>query len=224
MSAYRNAIDRTTRTIERRARYFRNQVITVVVVGLLSLAWALAGRSLAPLLGIALLLPVCGLFFFADHRVLDAWRAELLDDWVRRDLELAAFRQAIRANPALPKETTEGMLATLPSAEDLITEQGMSTATRRAVTVATIGRYRWRSDAMALKTLAWAIAGGGLVVAIAKSRWEPLLTLVSLVLLPVVGIWVRHRRIADSRHQEAECRCQPGFSEPDYTRLLDGLT
>jgi hypothetical protein len=224
MSAYRNAIERTALTIEQRARYFRNEVITVVVVGLLSLAWVLAGRLLAPLLGIALLLPVCGLFLFADHRVLDVWRAELLDDWVRCDLHLFAFRKAIRANPALPKETTEGMLATLPAAGDLVTEQRMSVPTRRAVAIATIGRYRSRSDAIALKALAFSVAGGGLVVALEKHRWEPLLTLVSLVLLPVVGTWVRRRRIGEARRQEAEYRGQPGFSEPDYTGLLGGLT
>lgn len=169
MSAYRLAIDLTTRTIERRARYFRNLIVAVVVAGLVSIAWALIARSPAPLAGLALLVPLSGIFFFADNRVLDAWRAGLLDAWVARELDFSAFSAAIRANPALPKATTEGMLATLPSAGSLVEEQRMAIATRQAIAATTLGSHRSASGALALKAAASVLAAGALIVAVAWS-------------------------------------------------------
>jgi hypothetical protein len=223
MSAYRTAIDHTTRAIVRRSRYFRNQIVTVVVVSLVSIAWALIARSPAPLLGVALLVPVSGIFFLADSRVLDGWRAELLEGWTAHGLDLAAFSAAIRANPTLPKETTEGMLATLPLAGDIVEEQRMSTATRHAIAAKALAKYRSASDALAVKVAACAVAVGALIAAAATRRWEPLLGVMSLLSVPIAGGWMRRARLAKSEQEVTACRDQAGFSEPDYARLVAAL-
>jgi hypothetical protein len=222
MAAYRDEIDRTTRTIERRARHFRNQVITVAFVCLLSIGWALLAWSPAPLSGIVLLVPVCGAFFVADSRLLDTWRADLLARWVARDLDMAAFRKAIRANPALPKETTEGMLATLPSVGDLAVEHRLASPTRRGIAAAALATHRTHTDAIALKTVAAAIAGGALIVAAGGRRWQPLVLLVGLVVVPGVGAWLERRRLVESEREVSACRGQAGFSEHDYARVITG--
>lgn len=209
--------------LEKRARYFRNQGVAVVLVGAVSMVAAMAAQSPVPLLGILLLLVPSGMFFVADGKVLDRWRSQLLTPWARGELDMAAFRAAIRANPALPKGTIEGMLATLPDAGDLAAEQRMSTPTRQAIAAATLANYRSNSDAMALKAAASAVGGAALIAAAAMRRWEPLAALVCPLLVPVAVAWMRRGRLAESQREASACRTQPGFSDPDFARLIAGL-
>jgi hypothetical protein len=219
MTAYRSAIDETRLAIERRGRYFRNQVVVVVLVGVLSSIWALLARSTPPLTGLALLVPICGAFFFADHRVVDHWRSRLLSGWVVRDLEITALRLALRSHPALPKATIEGMLATLPAAQDLTAEQRISTPTRRAIAASAVASFRSQSDTLALKTGAAALTGGALIGAVVLGRLEPLGILAGLVAVPVIGVSTRRRRSEESQRELVACRREPEFSEADYVRL-----
>ncbi len=218
MSAYRIAIDRTARVIERRARYFRNQVVTVVLVGAASIAWALAAHSPSGLAGILFLVPVCGLFFFADAKLLNQWRSGLLASWETGDLEIAALRDALRANPSLPKETTEGMLATLPAASDLAAEQRLLTPTRHTIAATSRAVHGARTDRLLLDAVLSGVAAVSLVAALGTSAWTPLLGLAVLVLRLPLGAWTQRRRL-DARDAEVEaCRRQPGFSE-EWTSL-----
>ncbi len=132
MSAYRIAIDQTTKMIDNRARYFRNLVVAVVVLTLGSLGWAAVTWTFLPLSGLLLLLPLCGRFFFLDAKLLNDWRSQLLDAWVKNDIEFRGFCDAVSAIPTLPKNTIQSMLATLPSAGDLAAEQRISSSTREA--------------------------------------------------------------------------------------------
>lgn len=66
VSAYKIAIDQIITVINNRARYFRNLVVVVVAMSLGLLAWGLVTWSLSPLVGLLLLVPACGLFFFFD--------------------------------------------------------------------------------------------------------------------------------------------------------------
>jgi hypothetical protein len=219
MTAYRSAIDETRLTIERRGLYFRNQVVAVVLVGVLSTIWALLVRSTLPLAGLALLVPICGVFFFVDHRVVDHWRSRLLSGWVVRDLDITALCQVLRSHPALPKATMEGMLATLPSAQDLTTEQRISTPTRRAIAACALANSRSQSDTLALKTGSAALTGGALIGAVVLGRLEPLGILAGLLAVPVLGVRSRRRRSEESKRELVACRRDPEFSEADYVRL-----
>jgi hypothetical protein len=219
MSAYQVAIEATIRAIEQRARYFRNQIVLVVAVSLAPVTWALLAHSTRPLAGAMLLIPVLGAFVFADHRVVDEWRSGLLAQWAASDLDFAALRSAIRAHPAFPRETTEGMLATLPSAGVLTLEQGISRPTRRAVAAVTLASSRTCSDVIALKVAASGIIGGALVTTAVMGRWQPLTILASLPLIVVVGTLLRGWRRSDSERIVAVCRGEPEFSEADFARL-----
>jgi hypothetical protein len=193
MSPYRMALDLTAHTIHRRIRYFRNLIVAVVIVGIVAIVWALLARSAAGLVEAAVLVPLCGLFFVADYRALDAWRTELLASWVAWDIDFAALSAAIRANPSLPRHTTEGMLATLPTVGDLAEEQQMATSTREAIAAEVISRYRSASDAMVLKTAASALVACALIGAVVMRGWTPLWVLLGLTFLPIAGSWLSRK-------------------------------
>jgi hypothetical protein len=220
VSAYRTAIDRTARVIERRARFYRNLVVAVVLIGVASLAVALLARSLAGLAGVLFLVPACGFFVHADARLLNDWRSGVLARWARGELDLAALRPALHAHPGLPRDTLDGMLGTLPSTADLAEEQRILAPSRQAAAAANRAMHQVRSDLLLLDATVSGIAAAGLVGALWLATWMPLLGLIVLVLRLPLGAWTRRRRLAARDADVAACRRQPGFSEPDYARLL----
>ena len=220
MSAYRTAIERTTRVIERRARYYRNLVVAVVLIGVASVAWALAARTLSGLAGVLFLVPACGLFFFADARLLNQWRSGVLASWASGELDLAAFRSAMRAHPGLPQETRDAMLGTLPSTAELLEEQRILPPTRQAAVAASLMVHGGRADSLLLNTVTTGVAVSALVAALWMRTWTPLVGLAVLGLWPPLASWMRRRRLAAREAELAACRRRPGFSEADYARLL----
>jgi hypothetical protein len=223
VSPYRIAIDRTTDTIDRRARYFRNLIVAVVMVGLGSLGWTVVSRNFSPLAGLLLLLPLCGLFFFLDAELLDNWRSHLLEAWVKKDIDFQAFCDAVNAVPKLPKETLGSMLATLPSAPDLVAEQRVSSSTREGVAAAVAGSHASQSDAVALKAAAAAIVSGAVIVALASRSWEPLSGGLATLLLPILGKWLKRRRIEAVKKRTSTARAKPDFSNEKYEEQVSFL-
>jgi len=219
-SAYSVAIEQTTRVIERRAKSFRNLVVVVVLIGSASLVWALVTRSPSGLAGWFFIVPACGFYLVADARLLNDWRSELLARWARRELDLAAFRDAIRAHPALPKDTTEAMLATLPLTEGVVSEQRILPPTRHAAASDSGALHHGRADSILLNAAASAIAASAVAASLWTGTWTPLLGLTTLVLRPAVGLGIRRRRRAARQAEVETCRTQAGFSEADYARLL----
>jgi hypothetical protein len=193
-SAYRAAIDHTVVTIERRARAFRRQTIAVATLGLGSVVWAAVARTPSALAGLLLLVPVCGCFVLVDAQLLTEWRSGILAAWARRDLDLAALRQAILAHPGLPKGTTEAMLAGLPSVGDLTAEQRVAVQNRRAMAAQSETLHQERTDALVRATAASGILVIAVLAALWSRAWMPLLGLGALPLLPVLGTWMRRRR------------------------------
>lgn len=224
MTSYSAAIHRTNEALEARARNFRHQVVTLLVLGLVPVVLAVVARSPVPLVWLVLLVPGCGSFLWVDHVAVERWRSEILAAWAMGELDVSAFCRAIRANPAHPTDTIEGMLVTLPSAGDLAAEQRLSSATRRAIAAATSADGRVRSDVMALKIAASLIVAGVLVAAVTMHRREPLAALASLVLLPAARLELRHRQRAECHRAVRGYRTQAGFSEGDYARALAVLS
>ncbi len=218
MSAYRTATDQTTAVIDRRARYFRNQVVIVVAIAVLAVGAALVW-SAAALWAWLLLVPSCGLYFYADSRALNGWRSSVLGPWTARDLDLVAWGQAIRANPVLPKETTGAMLATLPIASDLVTEQKILTPTRRAIAAECIGRHSEKGAVLLLNALASGLVVAILLSAVWMRAWAPMLGLLALAALPLFRMWIGRRWRWRCEKEVAACRTEVGFSEEDYARL-----
>jgi hypothetical protein len=215
VSAYRAAIERTTETIEIRARYFRNHVIAVVALCLAAAVCAVAMRAPVALLGMFFLIPLAGLFFFADSSSLARWRAELLAGWVRRDLDFAALRVALGSTPTLPKQTVLGMLATLPDLGELPVEQRIPTPIRATV-AAVSGEIQRRNRAvLGVRIAASALAVSGVVVSVMVSSSIPLVGLLALCLLPVATGYIRRRYVLR--------RDRVVSLSPDCARLIGAL-
>jgi hypothetical protein len=223
VSPYRAAIDRTTDTIDLRAKYFRNLIITVVATALLPITWAVIIRRLAPLSGPLFLLPICGLFFVLDAKLLDDWRFHLLEAWVKKDIDFLAFCEAVNAVPKLPKETLASMLATLPNVDDLAEEQRISSSTREAVAAVVTGIHACQSNIVALKAVAAATVSGSVIVAVALRMWEPLLGGLAVFFLPVLGTWLKRKSTDVVKERTLAARAKPDFSDEKYRQLVKGL-
>lgn len=222
MSAYRTAIDDTTRIIDLRARYFRNQIVIVVSIGALVVGAALF-RGAAALWAWLLIVPACAVFFYVDARVLNSWREAMLGAWISPQIDLEVLRQTIRANPAMPKGTAEGMLETLPAAGDLVAEQKLQPSTRAAIAAVSLAMHRAKADALLLQTIASAILVGAVLTALWTHSWNPLSAIASVAALPAVRVWAARRRLNRADAEVAACRRQDGFSEADFERLRAAL-
>src|SRR5215470_11285497 len=145
MSAYRLAIVQTITTIDTRARYFRDFVVADLVLTFGSMGWAAVTWTFSPLACLLLLFPAWGLFFLLDAKLVNDWRSRLLDAWVKKEIELRGFCDAVSAIPTLPKETLQSMLATLPSVGDLPTEQQTPSSIREATAALTTRMHAGQS-------------------------------------------------------------------------------
>ncbi|HUQ84050.1 MAG TPA: hypothetical protein VM076_23065 [Gemmatimonadaceae bacterium] len=222
-SAYRNAIEQTTRVIERRAKSFRNLIVAVVIVGLGSVVWGIVARPSLGVAGLLLLLPACGVFFYVDAILVRDWRSAILTRWVERELDLSAFRDAIRANPSLPSNTTAAMLATLPRTDSLVAERAIASPTRQAVDAESRFAHGKREDTLGLNVVSVTVAVSAAIAALWARTWAPLLGLTALGLPPLMGLWVHRRHRAARDAQLANCRREPAFDEAEYQRLLTAL-
>jgi hypothetical protein len=223
VSPYRVAIDRTTNTIDTRARYFRNLIVIVVTLTLVSIIGAAVARRFFPLTGLLLLLPTCGFFFVLDSKLLGNWRSRLLEAWAKKDIDFRALYEALNAVPKLPKETLRSMLATLPSAGDLPAEQRISSSTREAVAAAVADIHARQSDTVVLKAAFTAIVSTSVIVAMALRIWEPLLGNVAVFVLPISKAWLNRKRMGEVRKRMLAARAKPDFNNEKYGQLVKSL-
>jgi hypothetical protein len=224
MSAYRIAILQTITTIDTRTRYFRNLVVAMVLVTVSSIGAAALTWTFLPLAGLLLLFPAWGIFFFVDGKLLNDWRSRLLYAWVRKDIELRGFCDAVSAIPTLPKETVQSMLATLPSVGDLTAEQQISSSTREAAAARATAIYACQSDAVALNATVFAIASCLLITAAILWMWQPIFGIAVLALLPMLRKWLRRKRLRAFRERTAAARARPDFSNLKYAELVANLS
>jgi hypothetical protein len=220
MSAYSEAISRTVQALEGRKRNFRYLAIAVVAIVVVTIAGAGITHSLAALAGVLFLIPTCGFFFLSDTRLVSRWQSDIVGQWANGRLDVVALRDALRAHPRLPRETLDGMLATLPSEGDLLAEQHVPLPTRRAVANLHRSISQGREESLVLTTLSSAVSSIGLVTALWANTWTPLLGMAALTLhSPVSARLSRRRRNSVDREFET-LRQGAGFSDTDYVRLV----
>jgi hypothetical protein len=109
----KEAIDLTLRTIERRARLYRNLVAGVVAMPMGSLVSALCFRSWWPLLGVCLLVPATGIYLAVDSWQVRRWAQGILDLRRTKGLDVESFSSIVLTHPWIPKRTVGGMLERL---------------------------------------------------------------------------------------------------------------
>lgn len=220
MSSYRTAIDLTTQTIDKRAKYYRNLIVAVVLTSLASIGWSIAIGSLSPLLGLLLLLPICGLFFFFDAYLLNQWRSQLLQYWVKKEIDFCSFCNAVNAISILPKNTLLGMLESLPVAGDIIAEQAISSSTREAIAANIIVDHANQSDVIVFKVAGFGIVVGSLILAIILQSWKPLLGMTAVLLLPLLKGRVKQWRLKKSLERLLSAQRQPDFNQKKYAQFV----
>lgn len=223
MSPYRVAIDRTTHTIDRRARHFRNLIAAVVVIGVISSLSALAWRKPALVSGIFLVIPACGIFFFLDARLLQRWQSKLLNVWISKELELGVLRTALQSVPKLPQNTAGGMLDALPDCGDAVAERSISSTSRRAIATAAEAVCAYQADRAALKATASAIFSVSLIAAIAAHSWKPLAANAAHALVPAVQARCKRKRAAAAKAGRLTAASQPDFDDKVYCEVLNRL-
>ena len=109
-----DAIDITVRTIEGRARLYRNLVVAVSAVSVLSILLAVLFRQWLALTGLVLLVPLTGGFLFFDSRLVRRWRAAIVEMGRFRSLDRATFLKTISGFRHLPPNALKAMLSTIP--------------------------------------------------------------------------------------------------------------
>jgi hypothetical protein len=223
VSAYRLAIDQTTGAIDRRAKYFRNLIAVVALVSLGSVFWAVGTGTFSPLVALLLLLPACTLFFFFDAILLNDWRSKLFESWTKRQLDFQAFRQAVGAIPTLPKNTLDGMLATLPTVSHIVAEQAISSGTRGAIAIAVTTIHGSAADAVAARAVGYAIASCSLIAAMILQRSQPLFGIVAIVSMPLAVHFLRRLRLRSAVKKTLVAQRQSDFDVEKYLTVVDSL-
>ena len=223
ISPYRVAIDLTSEVIARRARRFRNLVVTVVLVVGVCIVWAAVTWNLAPVAAFSLLLPVCGTFFLLDARLLNDWRSRLAGGWVRGDIALRSFLGAVSASPVLPKTTLMGMLSTLPSEGLPSSENHISTCTRQAVAEVLMGLYRYRADVLAVLAAGYAIMAISVTLSAVTKDWLPLLGVGLLLPLPLIRIALRQSRLTSAWRNMLPERQAEDFDPNQYVEMISSM-
>ena len=224
MSPYRIAIDQTTKAIDDRARSYRNLIVTVSALIVGSIGWAAVTRTFSPLIGLVLLFPICGFFFVLDGKLLNGWRSRLFEAWIKKDIDFRAFCDAVNVIPKLPKATVEAMLSTLPRSQDLVSEQKISSITREAVAATLAGMHADQLDTIQLKSSASAIVSFSIIAAVAWRTWGLLSGSVFVILLPLLGEWLKRKRRDALGRKLPVARATADFSDEKYQDLVGGET
>jgi hypothetical protein len=106
----REAVQVTVAAIERRAWLYRNTMVAVAVLIVGCPLAAMLTRSLWPLAGWLLSVPITALFLWCDRRAVDAWCATMIATCAKHQLSLSHVVAVIQAQKHLPAETVGRML------------------------------------------------------------------------------------------------------------------
>ena len=167
----------TLDAIDRRASLWRWQVISATVAAFCVASLAVFCASARPLVGGALIVPLVGVFFVLDARVVRRWHARVLSGWTHGAFTLDSLRQGLRLYPRLPARTLESMLRTLPEGEgeagrqerveraDSSDRKLVREIVRSSLGYASLSAMASACGAFALREWAW--GGGGILVAVA---------------------------------------------------------
>lgn len=224
VSAYRFAIDHTTRIVDGRARNHRNHVVSVVLLVLASIGTSCVGRSAAWLCALTLVAPVSGYYLSRDASLIRAWQARVLDVWVRREIDLGAFFELVSTVPGLPNETIAGMLGALPTANGIQREHELPASTREAAAAAAMALYKIDVVRLWQRVFSSAILASSLILAVVYRTPTPLgVGAVVLVAGFAVASAQRRHLAARLRIGTTAARGRPGFDVELFRALIADL-
>jgi hypothetical protein len=221
--ALKEAVDLTTRTIDCRAFHYRNLVILLVLVVVVSGVWAAVRWSGLPLLGLLLLAPLCAAFILLDTTLVNRWRRRVLGWWVEGCLPLDNFANAVASLRMLPPGTVRAMVGTLPTRDRVPAAAKAPPVLRRALADTLKAIHRGESARTAIAGLAYSVGAASLALAALLGDWLPLAG-VALV-LPVIGLgWgLAAVRWRSWRRAIRTLRKEQGLDLPGFTEAADQL-
>ncbi len=195
----------------------------MVVVGIASIIAVLVLWAWQMLSFAFFVVPLSGLFYFADAKTLADWRSQVLAVWSRGEIDISALNTALRAHPKLPKATLEGMLATLPATGELVAEHRVSLKTREAVTALAVALYSFRADQLALKMSGVTLVVLAVIGSAVLEGWYPLLLLMAVFIIPLLTLLSRKIRLRDAQVKIQAAQLDPCFDSLAFNRIAAGL-
>jgi len=221
--ALKEAVSITTRAIDARAAHFRNLVIVVVGVAIISLIWGAFLASWQPLLGLLFLVPLCATFLYIDITLLNRWQRQIIDMWVQELLDLEIFSETMLTLRVLPQRVLKGMLGTLPTKENGLSVGHITPGIRKALAVTLQTINRCQNDRMALVAFAYIISCTFLVLA--GIRWSLPSLLGLLFVLPLIAAfkWTNDWRFQRLRKQIMAMKQDQGIELSNYVEVAAQL-
>jgi len=161
------AINLTLQTIECRARLYRNLLVAVSVVSVVSILTAVLCWRGWPVAGLILAVPLAGGFLLHDTRRVRRWFEEILQMRRERGLDAALFLETIGRFKHVPSRSLQGMLLMLAPDEGSGQDPKRQTAGRESWPGSPLRAAEWRIMAT---TTALTLALGCLVFAVGARR------------------------------------------------------
>lgn len=186
-STYQVAIDATQRTIDARARAYRNLVIAVTLTLITPIVIALITWSWLPLLGLGLIFPLYDVFAVSDGQLVLAWQRHVLSLWTDQQLDFAPLRDALRGVPRMPTRTLDGMLTTLPLPSSPNAPEVRAQPLRRVVAFVARESHVMQHVRFLLSAVVRLVSLVLIVLAVALGSWLPLLGLLAIPLALATG-------------------------------------
>lgn len=184
-SGYSKAIQLTTQTIDARAARFRNLVIGVVVISAICMVLTSFQCSWHPLLGLFLLVPLCGMYFSLDIGIVNRWQEQILFQWTQENLDLTIFSANISQIRIIPNKTLKSMISMLPTDNVAIRIENLHIEQRRALALALQAISRIQHDRTTFLVLVYTITLGFFALVLFYKSWLPL-----LVLFLIIPVWL----------------------------------
>ena len=105
------AIESTKKTIEKRAFYYRNLVISVILLFVSSIVSAFIIKSFYPIALVILIFPLCAFFIYWDNVLVCTWSKEIRKLVIQNRLDLDTFEQTMISIKSVPQATFMGMMS-----------------------------------------------------------------------------------------------------------------
>ena len=208
----KEAVSITTQAIDARAARFRNLVIVVVGVAIISMVWAVFRMSWQPLLALLILMPLCAAFLYLNIALVNHWQEQIVDMWVRKLLDLDIFSCTLKS-----------MFCPLRNNQNALTSGQIPPATRKALAMTLKTISRCQNDRTAFVAFAYILCCTFL--ALAGIRWSlpPLLGL--LFVLPLIAAfkWTNDWRFQRLRKQIVGMKQDQGIELSNYVEVAAQL-
>lgn len=187
LTGAKDALQLTTRAIDRRAFHFRNLVVLLVAVALGCGVAALVRWSWRPLVGWLSIVPLCGGFLVLDNFLVSRWQARILAMWVDGALHVEDFAQSILSLRMLPGATLRGMLAMLPASGEGAPVDRLPRPARELLAQLYASFHQGPRDYSVVFSVAYTICVASLAAAMLKWDWRPLVGCLAIPLALLAG-------------------------------------